>query len=37
MMKPAANGAIPDIAKFPSGMDGEQMRQIFGLLYQKPF
>jgi alpha-D-xyloside xylohydrolase len=27
--------SFPDIAKFPSGMDGEQYRQIFGLLYQK--
>lgn len=27
--------SFPDIAKFPSGVDGEQMRQIFGLLYQK--
>jgi len=27
--------SFPDIAKFPSGVDGEQMRQLFGLLYQK--
>jgi len=27
--------SYPDIAQFPSGMDGEQMRQQFGLLYQK--
>jgi alpha-D-xyloside xylohydrolase len=27
--------SYPDVAKFPSGIDGEQMRQIFGLLYQK--
>ncbi|GAB3934334.1 TIM-barrel domain-containing protein [Mucilaginibacter myungsuensis] len=27
--------SFPDIARFPSGMDGEQMRQSFGLLYQK--
>lgn len=27
--------SFPDIARFPSGIDGEQMRQIFGLLYQK--
>jgi alpha-D-xyloside xylohydrolase len=27
--------SFPDIAKFPSGIDGIQMRQIFGLLYQK--
>jgi alpha-D-xyloside xylohydrolase len=27
--------SFPDIAKFPSGLDGIQMRQLFGLLYQK--
>jgi alpha-D-xyloside xylohydrolase len=27
--------SFPDIAKFPSGIDGIQMRQIFGLLYQQ--
>jgi alpha-D-xyloside xylohydrolase len=27
--------SFPDIAKFPSGIDGEQMRQLFGLLYQQ--
>ena len=27
--------SFPDIARFPSGIDGIQMRQIFGLLYQK--
>jgi alpha-D-xyloside xylohydrolase len=27
--------SFPDIARFPSGIDGEQMRQLFGLLYQK--
>lgn len=27
--------SFPDIAKFPSGVDGEQMRQLFGLLYQQ--
>ncbi|WP_423147976.1 TIM-barrel domain-containing protein [Rubrolithibacter danxiaensis] len=27
--------SFPDIAEFPSGLDGEQMRQLFGLLYQK--
>jgi alpha-D-xyloside xylohydrolase len=27
--------SFPDIAKFPSGVDGIQMRQLFGLLYQK--
>ncbi|MDR1524447.1 MAG: DUF5110 domain-containing protein [Tannerella sp.] len=26
---------FPDIARFPSGIDGEQYRQLFGLLYQK--
>ncbi len=30
-----AEWSFPDIARFPSGVDGEQMRQIFGLLYQK--
>lgn len=30
-----AEWSFPDIAQFPSGLDGEQMRQIFGLLYQK--
>lgn len=32
-----ANGewSFPDITRFPSGMDGEQMRQLFGLLYQR--
>lgn len=27
--------SFPDIASFPSGMDGEQMRQLYGLLYQQ--
>ena len=27
--------SFPDIAKFPSGLDGIQMRQIFGSLYQQ--
>ncbi|MGN6603852.1 MAG: TIM-barrel domain-containing protein [Ginsengibacter sp.] len=27
--------SFPDIAQFPSGIDGIQMRQIFGYLYQK--
>ncbi|WP_018613713.1 TIM-barrel domain-containing protein [Segetibacter koreensis] len=27
--------SFPDIATFPSGLDGEQMRQLYGLLYQK--
>lgn len=30
-----AEWSFPDVARFPSGVDGEQMRQIFGLLYQK--
>lgn len=27
--------SFPDIAEFPSGLDGVQMRQLFGFLYQK--
>ncbi|MDB5246360.1 MAG: hypothetical protein JWQ40_754 [Segetibacter sp.] len=27
--------SFPDIATFPSGLDGEQMRQLYGLLYQQ--
>jgi len=27
--------SFPDIAQFPSGIDGVQYRQLFGLLYQK--
>ncbi len=27
--------SFPDIARFPSGVDGEQMRQLYGLLYQQ--
>lgn len=30
-----AEWSFPDLAKFPSGVDGEQMRQLFGYLYQK--
>ncbi len=30
-----AEWSFPDIAKFPSGADGVQMRQMLGLLYQK--
>lgn len=30
-----AEWSFSDIAQFPSGIDGEQMRQLFGLLYQK--
>ena len=29
-----SNWSFPDIATFPSGMDGEQMHNLFGLLYQ---
>jgi alpha-D-xyloside xylohydrolase len=31
------NWLWPDHATFPSGLDGLQMRQIYGLLYQKEF
>ena len=27
--------SFPELSQFPSGMDGEQMHQLFGLLYQK--
>lgn len=30
-----AEWSFPDITRFPSGMDGEEMRQLFGLLYQR--
>ncbi|GAP72674.1 alpha-xylosidase [Candidatus Symbiothrix dinenymphae] len=30
-----AEWSFPDIAQFPSGIDGVQYRQLFGLLYQK--
>lgn len=30
-----AEWSFPDIARFPSGLDGVQMRQLFGILYQK--
>jgi alpha-D-xyloside xylohydrolase len=30
-----AEWSFPDVAKFPSGVDGVQMRQLFGSLYQK--
>jgi len=34
--KDAANQwSFPEISRFPSGIDGEQMHQLFGLLYQK--
>ncbi|SBW03654.1 TIM-barrel domain-containing protein [uncultured Dysgonomonas sp.] len=31
----SANWGFPDMTLFPSGMDGEQMHQIFGSLYAK--
>lgn len=31
----AKEWSFPDIARFPSGIDGIQMRQIFGYLYQQ--
>lgn len=30
-----AQWSFPDISQFPSGIDGEQMHQLFGVLYQK--
>ena len=33
--KADAEWSFPDIATFPSGIDGVQYRQLFGLLYQK--
>lgn len=33
--KANAEWSFPDIAGFPSGIDGVQYRQLFGLLYQK--
>ncbi len=30
-----ANWGFPDMTKFPSGIDGEQMHQVFGALYLK--
>lgn len=27
--------SFPELSKFPSGIDGEQMHQLFGVLYQK--
>lgn len=29
------NWSFPELSSFPSGIDGEQMHQLFGLLYQK--
>ena len=31
----ASQWSFPEIALFPSGIDGEQMHQLFGILYQK--
>lgn len=31
----AAQWSFPELAQFPSGIDGEQMHQLFGVLYQK--
>lgn len=31
----AAQWSFPEISQFPSGIDGEQMHQLFGVLYQK--
>lgn len=30
-----AQWSFPDISQFPSGIDGEQMHQLYGVLYQK--
>ncbi|MFI2743529.1 TIM-barrel domain-containing protein [Zhouia sp. PK063] len=30
-----ARWSFPELSQFPSGIDGEQMHQLFGLLYQK--
>ncbi len=30
-----ATWSFPELSRFPSGQDGEQMHQLFGLLYQK--
>ncbi len=30
-----AQWSFPELAQFPSGIDGEQMHQLFGVLYQK--
>lgn len=29
------NWSFPELSRFPSGIDGEQMHQLFGVLYQK--
>ncbi len=31
----AAQWSFPELSQFPSGIDGEQMHQLFGVLYQK--
>jgi alpha-D-xyloside xylohydrolase len=31
----ASQWSFPELAQFPSGIDGEQMHQLFGILYQK--
>ena len=31
----ASQWSFPEISQFPSGIDGEQMHQMFGVLYQK--
>ena len=31
----ASQWSFPEISQFPSGIDGEQMHQLFGVLYQK--
>jgi len=31
----SARWSFPELSQFPSGIDGEQMHQLFGLLYQK--
>jgi len=29
------NWSFPELSRFPSGIDGEKMHQLFGVLYQK--
>jgi alpha-D-xyloside xylohydrolase len=31
----SATWSFPELSRFPSGIDGEQMHQVFGVLYQK--
>ncbi|MCU4165914.1 TIM-barrel domain-containing protein [Carboxylicivirga caseinilyticus] len=33
----SATWSFPEVSQFPSGMDGEQMHQMFGLLYARVF